>query len=275
LLTICVVVLCCITYLSLFVAERVTHLPLMKMARALAGLNPIWLLGDSPRPPELDLVPIWLTPITAVFLHQGVFHLALNMLWLWMFGRSLERVLGTLRYATLLITAAYATAYFQALAVRTDVRVIGASGVIAAVLGGYAILRPKSVVRVWFFPVGFFVPMPAVWLLGGWFILDLLRTLDVLSKGREDFIAHPAHLSGFLVGIGLAALLRPAGMPLFDEGKPWPKLKFDLSDREPNPKLERWARIFNWATVILVITVFGGLFLLLVIGYLVQGLRKF
>jgi membrane associated rhomboid family serine protease len=225
LLTVCAVVLCCVTYLSLWAGEQVTHLPLTKVAQFVAGLVPIWLLGDAPRPPELSLVPLWLTPITAAFVHQGILHLGFNMLWLWMFGRQLERILGRLRYATLLVVAAYATAYFQALSVRTNIPVIGASGVIAAVLGGYAVLSPKSLVRVWFFPVGTFVPMPALFPLGGWFILDFLTTLDVLGKGRSDFIAHPAHLSGFLVGIGLAAVLRPAGIPLLDAGKPWPTLK--------------------------------------------------
>jgi membrane associated rhomboid family serine protease len=273
LLTICIVVLCSLTYISTVVAERVMHLPIGKLTHFVAGLVPIWLLGDSARPPELDLVPLWLTPLTAIFVHQGVLHLVLNMLWFWAFGRELERILGLLRYATLLIVAAYATAYFQALAARTGVPVIGASGVVAAVLGGYVILRPKSVVRVWFFPIGSVLPMPAIFPLAGWFILDLLRTFDVVSKGRDDLIAHPAHLSGFLVGIGLAALLRPSGMPLFDQGKPWPRLDWHLVNRESNPRTERWARLFDRATRIMAITVLVGLFSLLVISYLVLGLK--
>ena len=89
--------------------------------------------------------PAWLTPLTAMFTHDGLLHLAGNMLFLWIFGRTVENALGSLRFLAFYVLAGLAaTALLVALGPDSDVPSIGAAGAIGGVVGGYLILFPRA-----------------------------------------------------------------------------------------------------------------------------------
>jgi membrane associated rhomboid family serine protease len=239
----------------------------------LFGYVPDWLLGRVDRPETFRLVPLWLTPVTSILVHEGFFHVAINMVWLWLFGRALEHSLGTARYALLLIGAVYGSAIFQSAALGGLEPVVGASGMVAGILGAFLVVHPKAAIKTLFiiiFRVAV-IPVPAVFFLLGWWVLDLLTALDAISRGRPDGIAHPAHLSGFLVGMGLVAFLRPPQLALFDAGKPWPELSsfsmtrntfFDAGD----PQL--WGRRLSFyekvrKLALYALAIFGGVVLIM------------
>jgi membrane associated rhomboid family serine protease len=222
------------------------------------GVTPAWLLHREPRPSEYDFVPVELTPLTAVLLHADILHLGFNCLWLGVFGPPLEATLGHVRYALLLLISAYAAVLFQALALPSAAPVIGASGVIAGVLGAYAALQPKTLVRVCLVIPPRMLAVPAVFVLAGWFALDLLHTLDEMQRRAVSYVGHPAHLSGFLFGIGLAATLRPAGMALFDSDKRWPTLADLQRAQRSDPSTKRfWDRIYAVTKLVAIVLMTG------------------
>jgi membrane associated rhomboid family serine protease len=184
-----------------------------------AAVMPGWLLGDAARPSDAALVPLWLTPLTGVFVQPGLIQFSLNLLWLVIFGPRLERALGPARLALLLLLCVYGSAFFQALCVRNLTAVVGAGGLAGGVLGASLVLRPKRLLRLRLASLS--LPVPAIFLLVGWFAFDLLSALRDIAGAQPLRIAYPLHLAGFLLGAGCAALLRPRGVPLFDAGHSW------------------------------------------------------
>jgi membrane associated rhomboid family serine protease len=185
-----------------------------------AAVVPRWLLGDAPRPAEVALVPLWLTPLSAVFIQPGIVQLSLNLLWLAIFGPRLERALGPARLALLLLLCVYASTAFQAFCVRDMNAVIGMGGAAGGILGASLVLHPKRLLRLRLLP-SLSLPLPAIFLLVGWFALDLVSALRDVAGARPLRVAYPMHLAGFLLGAGCAALLRPNGVPLFDKARIW------------------------------------------------------
>lgn len=172
------------------------------------GMVPAVLFGHAQLPPALQLVPAWLTPVTCMFLHGGWLHLGGNMLYLWIFGRGVESALGAGRYIALYLLCGVIAALTQAFVSPTStVPMIGASGAIAGVLGAYLILYPRSnvVVFLWIIILVRLLTVPAVILLGLWFLLQLLSA-SAVSAG-EAGVAFWAHVGGFLAGILLVLLL--------------------------------------------------------------------
>jgi membrane associated rhomboid family serine protease len=224
----------------------------------MAAVVPLWLFGDVPRPPDLALVPLWLTPLTAVFVQPGLVHLSANLLWLAIFGTRLEHMLGTARTALLMLLCAYGSAVFQAMSVRDLTAVLGASGVVGSVLGAFLVLRPKLLLRLRLF-ASLSLPLPAIFVLVGWFGLDLVSALRDLAGGKPLRVAYPLHLAGFLLGAGCAAVLRPRTMPLFDKGHAW----FSLEEWEPDEAQRRRARIGT--------AVLAGLYLAVAAAALLRG----
>ena len=147
-----------------------------------------------------------ITAITHMFLHGGWMHLAGNMLFLWIFGDNLEDELGHFGFALFYLAGGFAAAALQVGAdVTSGVPMIGASGAIAAVLGGYLVLFPRARVDVLFIFVIFFriFAIPAWVVLGVWFGLQLFSGLNAVADG----VAYLAHIGGF---IGGAVLIIPA-----------------------------------------------------------------
>lgn len=155
----------------------------------------------------LDGIFLLLTPLTAMFLHGGWFHVIGNMLFLWVFGDNVEDRLGSWRFAAFYFISGYAAAAVHIFLDSSDlVPMIGASGAISAVLGAYLLLFPRSMIRV-LIPVILLIPalVPAPLMIGVWFALNLISGLGTLgaesvgSGGTAWF----AHLGGFLAGIVL------------------------------------------------------------------------
>jgi membrane associated rhomboid family serine protease len=179
------------------------------------GMIPEVLFGNSELPARLRVVPHWLTPITSQFLHGDLLHLLGNMIYLWVFGRGVEVALGSARYLVLYLACGVAAALTQALVEpASQIPMIGASGAIAGVLGAYLILNPRGniVVFVWFFIFVRLISLPAILLLGLWFLLQLASGLSA-TPGQPG-IAFWAHVGGFLAGACLVVVLRPRGTQL-------------------------------------------------------------
>lgn len=169
------------------------------------GLVPAWLLGRAPVLPPPDFIPRPLTLVTSMFLHGGLLHLAGNLLYLWIFGNNVEDRLGPARFLLFyLLGGVLAALAFMLTEPAATTPMIGASGAIAAVLGAYFVLYPRAkvVVLIWFFFFVNFVRVPAVVVLGIWFLLQ------VLGLGGED-VAWMAHIGGFVAGMALVRLFLP------------------------------------------------------------------
>ncbi len=142
-----------------------------------------------------------LTPLTSMFLHGGWGHLLGNALFLWVFGDNVEDVLGRLRFLLFYLVCGLAAAAAQiAIDPASPVPMVGASGAIAGVLGGYVRIFPHARVHM-LVPPFFVLPFPAWLVIGWWFVLQLLTALPQLSGiGVDTGVAVLAHVGGFVAG---------------------------------------------------------------------------
>ena len=162
-----------------------------------------------------DFPPPIATIFTSMFMHGGLFHVAGNMLYLWIFGDNVEDTLGHGRFLLFYLLAGVAAALAQ-IVMHTDSRVpmVGASGAVSGVLGAYLILFPYARVLVLLI-FGFFfriVRWPASIVLGFWIVVQFLNgliTVSVAAGGAAGGTARFAHIGGFLAGIVLLFLMRP------------------------------------------------------------------
>ena len=159
------------------------------------------------------LQPIWISLFTSMFMHGGLLHLGVNMLYLWIFGNNVEDVLGHFRFVLFYIVCGLIAACAQMLmGVRSPLPMIGASGAIAGVLGAYYVKFPQARVQCFVFLLVFFT---VVWLPAGlvlllWFLLQVLYALQ--SGGPyagQGGVAFFAHIGGFLAGIALIRRFLP------------------------------------------------------------------
>ncbi|MFQ6074489.1 MAG: rhomboid family intramembrane serine protease [Candidatus Bathyarchaeia archaeon] len=168
------------------------------------GMIPSDLINGHPR--------ALYTLFTSMFLHGGPVHLIGNMLYLYIFGDNVEDAFGHKRYFLFyLISGIVASlAHVGTLltsAASLDVPTIGASGAISGVLGAYLVLYPRArVLTLLLLGWIYIVPIPAVLLLGFWFIFQLLYGMLELEIGVASGIAYWAHIGGFMAGLlfGLA-----------------------------------------------------------------------
>jgi membrane associated rhomboid family serine protease len=155
--------------------------------------------------------PAYLTIFTSMFMHGGWLHIFFNMLFLWVFGNNVEDSMGKPRFALFYLLGGLAAAVTQ-VAVSTDstVPLVGASGAIAAVLGGYALLYPRArVLTIFFLFFIFFLEIPAMILLGLWILLQFLPAVGQLATpevGGGGGTAYFAHIGGFLFGLAAIKL---------------------------------------------------------------------
>ncbi|MEQ8367039.1 MAG: rhomboid family intramembrane serine protease [Roseicyclus sp.] len=187
------------------------------------------------------------TLLTSMFLHGGWMHLIGNMLFLYIFGDNLEDLLGHVRFLLFYLASGLAAAFGQILAdPSSTIPMVGASGAIAGVMGGYLLFFPRAridVLVIVFVLVKVF-PIPAWLMLGLWFGLQLVNGLamDVAGGG----VAYWAHAGGFVAGVLLVlpAWLRRGGPAYWTtwHGKP-PHAEveyvMDRSRRSPIPKVRR------------------------------------
>ena len=164
------------------------------------------------------LVPVvtaawWLTIFTSMFMHAGIFHIAGNMLFLWVFGNNIEDAMGRWRFLAFYLLAGLVAVYAQAVMESgSGLPTIGASGAVAGVLGGYILLHPKARVLTMVIIVVFFtfIEIPALIMLGIWFGLQALPVVAELTTpdvtGASGGIAYLAHIGGFLFGLATIKL---------------------------------------------------------------------
>ena len=180
------------------------------------GLIPAVLLDKVQLPPELVLVPPAATVFTSMFLHGGFMHLAGNMLYLWIFGNNVEDAMGHFRFVLFYTVCGIAAALGQALQnPDSQIPMIGASGAISGVLGAYLLLFPHARVLV-LVPLGFFsqlIRLPAVFVLGLWFLIQLISSAMTSADGGG--VAWFAHIGGFVAGMLLIPLFKKKKTRLF------------------------------------------------------------
>ncbi len=153
------------------------------------------------------------TVFTSMFLHGGFLHFAGNMLYLWIFGDNVEDRVGHGRFVAFYLLCGTAAALAQtAAAPQSQIPMVGASGAIAGIMGGYFVLYPKSRVLT-LLPIFIFwqvIEVPAIFFLGMWFLMQFLAGVGSIAQTTGDVggVAFWAHVSGFVAGIALVYLLR-------------------------------------------------------------------
>lgn len=155
-------------------------------------------------PAILSLGYGFLTPMTAMFLHGGWLHLALNMLFLRVFGDNLEAEMGPVHFLAFYFLCGIVAFALQYLAAPySPVPVAGASGAVAGVMGGYLLMFPRAKVELAvYYVVGLrIVAVPAWALLGLWFVVQVWGGMMAPAGGG---VAFWAHVGGFIAGVGIA-----------------------------------------------------------------------
>lgn len=144
------------------------------------------------------------TVLTSMFLHGGVMHLLGNMLFLWVFGDNLEDEMGHGPYLLFYLAGGALAAFAQVAAEPASrVPMVGASGAVAAVMGGYILLYPRARIDILVIIIILIriVPLPAWLMLGLWFGLQVVSGSLAGATGAE--VAYWAHAGGFVAGIAL------------------------------------------------------------------------
>ncbi len=165
------------------------------------GLIPIEITHLTDMTPAVPF-PVWLSPFTSMFLHGDLWHLGGNMLYLWIFGNNIEDQLGPIRFLIFYVVSGLAAvALFVSLNPDGTVPMIGASGAIAGVLGAYFVLYPRAriLTLIWIIFIIRLVWLPAIFILGYWFVIQLVMGFSSLSN-QGGGIAWFAHVGGFAFG---------------------------------------------------------------------------
>src|SRR6201987_2759161 len=157
-------------------------------------------------------VSTWLSAFTAMFLHANILHIAGNMLFLAIFGPNVEDAMGSARYIGFYLVGGLAALAAQILVdPNSTAPTLGASGAIAAVLGGYIVLYPRARILSLVFIVFFvtIIEVPAVLILGFWFLEQVYFGSANLTNpiGGGGGVAYFAHVGGFLFGLALIRVL--------------------------------------------------------------------
>jgi membrane associated rhomboid family serine protease len=155
-------------------------------------------------------IPVWQTAFTSMFMHASILHLGGNMLFLWIFGNNVEDAMGPVKYLLFYIGGGLAALALQvAVSPNSGAPTLGASGAIAAVLGGYILLYPRARVLTVVFIILFFtvIELPALAMLGIWFAQQALFAAVKLSTPSGGGVAYFAHVGGFAFGLLTVRLL--------------------------------------------------------------------
>lgn len=147
----------------------------------------------------------WSAILTSIFMHGGWGHLVGNMVFLWVFGNNVEDSMGHVRFVVFYLLCAFAaSAAHILLAPASAVPMVGASGAISGIMGGYVLLYPQVRVHTWL-PPFFFVDFRAWFFLGYWFLLQVALGVVTLGPemGEQGGVAVWAHVGGFLAGLVL------------------------------------------------------------------------
>ena len=164
-----------------------------------------------PKMATVDFSHFTLTLLTSMFLHGSITHLGGNMLYLWIFADNVEGILGHVKFTIFYFASGLAAGIVQTLVDPTSIiPIVGASGAIAGVLAAYMILFPHAKVHTFLFLFFYFtsIRIPAFYVLGFWFLMQLTNGLSALGLDTTGGVAWFAHIGGFLAGLGLIQMLR-------------------------------------------------------------------
>jgi membrane associated rhomboid family serine protease len=152
---------------------------------------------------EVTFLPL----LTSMFLHSGLLHIAGNMLFLWIFGDNVEDAFGHLGYLFFYLVCGIGAGLVHVLFnLHSTLPAVGASGAISGVMGAYLILFPRE--RILTLVFIFLLPIPAVFILVYWFVLQFLAGLSSLGMAATGGVAVWAHVGGFLLGMLLATMVQ-------------------------------------------------------------------
>jgi membrane associated rhomboid family serine protease len=173
--------------------------------------------ADSTRVGQ-DRLEVLLSILTSVFIHGGWLHILGNMLFLWVFGDNVEDRFGHMRFLLFyLLAGAVASLVQGAVDPENLIPTVGASGAVAGVLGAYVVYFPRARITtiIPIFPLILPLAVPAIVMIGLWFIQNLLSGLATVgSVGTPDSgIAFFAHIGGLLFGVVATLLIRPFQRP--------------------------------------------------------------
>jgi membrane associated rhomboid family serine protease len=194
--------------------------PALSRSVCLLGLTPGELLNTLPAGLQVRVGPHTVcvlsdsssayTLVTSMFMHGGWMHIIGNLWFLWVFGNNVEDSMGHWRFAVFYLVCGLAAALAQVLAgPDSPLPMVGASGAIGGVMGAYVVLYPRVRVHLLIF-LGFFittVAVPAVFMLGYWFVLQLIGGVGAGGAGGGG-TAFWAHIGGFVAGAGLIFLFK-------------------------------------------------------------------
>ncbi len=145
-------------------------------------------------------LPVYFNFLSSMFMHASIMHLGGNMLFLWIFGDNLENLLGHFRFAVFYVVCGVAAAVAQiVMGPDSIIPMLGASGAISGVLGGYLLLFPNRTVRALIF--NFLTTVPAFVAIGIWIVYQLV--LGYLTPSTGGGVAYAAHIGGFIAGLAL------------------------------------------------------------------------
>ncbi len=168
-------------------------------------------------PARIDHGRHLITLVTGTFLHAGWLHIAGNMVFLWAFGPAIEDAMGRIRYLVFYLVGGVVAMLAQvAGSPGSHVPCLGASGAIAAVMGAFIVLFPKDRIRslVWILIFIRVTYIPAVWLIGVWFLIQLWNA-GAVANVQGGGVAYLAHVGGFLFGVVTARLWRRKTAPSY------------------------------------------------------------
>jgi membrane associated rhomboid family serine protease len=145
-------------------------------------------------------LPVYFNFLSSMFMHGDIMHIFGNMLFLWIFGDNLENLLGHVRFAAFYIACGLIAAFSQ-IVMDSDsiIPMLGASGAISGVMGGYLLLFPQRQVRAIIF--NFLTTVPAFVALGIWIGYQIL--VGYLTPAGTGGVAYAAHIGGFIAGVAL------------------------------------------------------------------------
>ena len=192
--------------------------------------NPITRRVDLPFD-DAVAIPAWINIFTGMFLHGGWLHLLGNMLYLWIFGNNIEDRLGPVLFIIFYLATGVAGNLAHTFFDSAAVPLVGASGAISGVMGGYILLFPHARVLAGV-PFGWYlftVKLPAWVFLGVYYLMqNLSGALRGALADHGDSVAYLAHIGGFVAGIALIYAFPHRAVPRF--ARPVPAYDDDDAD---------------------------------------------
>ena len=201
-------------------SRRLRHWPIVTVSIIAANtwvfwheivLGPRFIYNWSVIPANILAGRAWITILTAMFFHAGWMHIIGNMIFLWAFGPEMEDTMGRLRFLVFYLIGGVVAFAAQIAAVpASHVPNIGASGAIAAVMGAFIVIYPRDEIKtaLWFLLFVRITYVPAVLLIGVWFVLQLFSAGQVAQHVQTGGVAYLAHVGGFLFGVATGRLWR-------------------------------------------------------------------